>query len=76
MIDFHSHILPGIDDGSRDVEMSRQMLAALRARKDLKGNPEVMEFLKSAAREVVDRHPNDAALPETMRTRARELLTR
>lgn len=29
MIDFHSHILPGIDDGSRSVEMSLQMLKAL-----------------------------------------------
>ena len=26
MIDFHTHILPGIDDGSRNVEMSVQML--------------------------------------------------
>lgn len=26
MIDFHSHILPGIDDGSRDIDMTRQML--------------------------------------------------
>ncbi len=26
MIDFHSHILPGIDDGSKDIEMSRKML--------------------------------------------------
>lgn len=26
IIDFHSHVLPGIDDGSRDVSMSRQML--------------------------------------------------
>ena len=31
MIDFHSHILPGIDDGSKDVNMSLQMLGALRA---------------------------------------------
>ena len=31
MIDFHSHILPGIDDGSRSVEMSLQMLSALTA---------------------------------------------
>lgn len=28
MIDFHSHILPGIDDGARDVETSLAMLQA------------------------------------------------
>ena len=27
MVDFHTHILPGIDDGSRDTETTRQMLA-------------------------------------------------
>lgn len=26
MIDFHSHILPGIDDGSRSIDMSRTLL--------------------------------------------------
>ena len=26
MIDFHSHILPGIDDGSKNVQMSLEML--------------------------------------------------
>ena len=26
MIDFHTHILPGIDDGSRDIQMTEQML--------------------------------------------------
>ena len=26
MIDFHSHVLPGIDDGATDVEMSVKML--------------------------------------------------
>ena len=29
MIDFHSHILPGIDDGSKDVKMSLQMVKTL-----------------------------------------------
>lgn len=27
MVDFHSHILPGLDDGSESVEMSRTMLS-------------------------------------------------
>lgn len=31
MIDFHSHILPGIDDGSKSAEMSLQMLRALQS---------------------------------------------
>ena len=26
MVDFHSHILPGIDDGAKDVETSVKML--------------------------------------------------
>jgi protein-tyrosine phosphatase len=26
MIDFHTHILPGIDDGSKDTDMTEQML--------------------------------------------------
>ncbi|MBE5844021.1 MAG: capsular polysaccharide biosynthesis protein [Butyrivibrio sp.] len=26
MIDFHTHILPGIDDGSRDIQMSSELL--------------------------------------------------
>ena len=30
MIDFHSHVLPGIDDGSKTVSMSLQMLAELK----------------------------------------------
>ena len=29
MIDFHSHILPGIDDGSKNPEMSLQMITSL-----------------------------------------------
>lgn len=31
MIDFHSHILPGIDDGSKNVEMSVEMVGSLKA---------------------------------------------
>ncbi|MBR0159946.1 MAG: capsular polysaccharide biosynthesis protein [Oscillospiraceae bacterium] len=30
MIDFHSHILPGIDDGSKSVAMSLQMLESMK----------------------------------------------
>ena len=26
MVDFHTHILPGIDDGSQDVDMTKDML--------------------------------------------------
>ena len=33
MIDFHSHILPGIDDGSAGVQQSLRMLKALREQK-------------------------------------------
>ena len=29
MIDFHAHILPGIDDGSKSVEESLQLLRML-----------------------------------------------
>ena len=31
IIDFHSHFLPGIDDGSKDTEMSLSMLSQMRA---------------------------------------------
>ena len=34
MIDFHSHILPAIDDGSQSVEESLEMLRALKAQGD------------------------------------------
>ena len=32
MLDLHTHILPGMDDGSRSVEQSIEMLAAQAAR--------------------------------------------
>ena len=31
VIDFHSHVLPGMDDGSKSVEMSLAMLHAMKA---------------------------------------------
>ena len=51
-----------------------KLLAALRARNVVAKDPETAEFLKSAAIEVLERHPNDAAFPEKMRNRARNLL--
>lgn len=30
MIDLHSHILPGVDDGSRDISMTAQMLSEMK----------------------------------------------
>ena len=30
MLDFHTHILPGVDDGSRNVDESMQMLARMK----------------------------------------------
>ena len=30
MLDFHTHILPGVDDGSRNVDESMQMLAKMK----------------------------------------------
>ena len=32
MIDFHTHILPGIDDGAKDVSVSAAMLETERNR--------------------------------------------
>ena len=51
-----------------------KMLAALRARKDLRDRHDVADFLRSVATGVIDRHPNDAAFPERMRDQAREML--
>ena len=31
MLDFHAHILPGVDDGSKNVDESREMLGRMRA---------------------------------------------
>src|SRR5215213_6966915 len=30
MIDFHSHLMPGVDDGAADIDESRSGLAAMR----------------------------------------------
>ena len=35
-IDFHSHILPGIDDGSDSVETSKEMLCSLKEQGEIR----------------------------------------
>ena len=37
IIDFHSHILPGIDDGARNLDTSMAMLEQIREQKVQKG---------------------------------------
>ena len=53
-----------------------KLIAALKAKNAKAEDPEIAAFLQSAAVEVIDRNPNDPALPDRMRTRARELLCR
>ncbi|MBR3922418.1 MAG: hypothetical protein IKJ45_04855, partial [Kiritimatiellae bacterium] len=53
-----------------------KLIAALKAKNAKVDDPEIAAFLQSAAVEVIDRNPNDPALPDRMRTRARELLCR
>ena len=60
--------------GKYIVRHKYKMLAALRARKDLRDRHDVADFLRSVATGVIDRHPNDAAFPERMRDQAREML--
>ena len=44
MIDIHSHIIPGIDDGSKDIEMTINMLkkAELSGTTDIIATPHFM----------------------------------
>ena len=53
-----------------------KVLAALKARNAIAKDQEVAKFLDSAAVDVMDRHPNDATLPDRMRAKARDLLVR
>jgi hypothetical protein len=53
-----------------------KLIAALKAKNAKADDPEIAAFLQSAAVEVIERNPNDPALPDRMRTRARELLCR
>ena len=46
LIDFHSHILPGIDDGSPDVQTSIAMLR-LQKREISRESQEALEWLDS-----------------------------
>jgi tyrosine-protein phosphatase YwqE len=50
MLDFHNHILPGIDDGSPDIETSNELLKGLM---DLG-----FECVKPSPHIIADTHPN------------------
>ena len=56
MLDFHNHILPGIDDGSPDPETSLRLLRGL---KDLG-----FENVKASPHTISDTHPNT---PDTIK---------
>ncbi len=73
MIDFHSHILPGMDDGSRSMEESLQLLQKLQeqgvdilvATPHFYGDRETPESFLARRREVLDRLRQ--GIPEGMR---------
>ncbi len=67
MIDFHSHILPGIDDGSADVQESRSLLQMLREQgvEQVVATPHFYANRKSAAEFLSERQ---AAYNEVMRS--------
>ena len=57
MLDFHNHILPGIDDGAPDPETSLRLLRGL---KNLG-----FEQVKASPHTIADTHPNT---PETIKS--------
>ena len=74
MIDFHTHILPGIDDGSASVEESVQMLRSLAAQgvdtvvatphfNPLKNTPEAFV---TARNEAFSQLPQDGDIPKIL----------
>jgi len=59
-------------EGHTDV----RFLVALKEKNRTANDPEITAFLESAAVDVIDRHPSDAALPDRLRDKARELLAK
>lgn len=56
IIDIHSHILPGIDDGARDIEESLEILTALveQGVREIIATPHVISGVYNNTREIID----------------------
>ncbi|WP_298139004.1 CpsB/CapC family capsule biosynthesis tyrosine phosphatase [Flavobacterium sp.] len=64
-VDIHSHLLPGIDDGSKDIETTIEMIQALKSIGFSKfiTTPHVMEYVwKNSKNDILENHKKTASL--------------
>ncbi len=64
-VDIHSHLLPRIDDGSKDIEMTIEMMTALKSIGFSKfiTTPHVMEYVwKNSKNDIIENHIKTTSL--------------